>query len=135
LRAASQVTNAQDPYGNFLELRYGPQTNPTNREQALKDFFNVGHIEGLRLIVSHLKGPEAKTIITNVAETLSKYRQTMSPAEKAELGTYFYSDTGHTQIHQATSCYLSQDAQFRSTTSPVIEELLTTLTVVKPSSP
>jgi hypothetical protein len=135
LRAGAQAGHSPHPAEQFLELRYGPQTDPANRERALEDFFNVGHIEGLYLIVGNRTDAKTKKLVTEVAQIISNYRQTMTATEKSDLGAYFNSDAGRTQIHQATGSYQSKDAQFRSVTSPVIGELLTTLTAVKPSSP
>ena len=50
LQAAAQVKNAPRPVERFLELRYGPLTEPANRQKAFLDFFNVGHIKGLNML-------------------------------------------------------------------------------------
>jgi len=135
LRAGAQAGHSPDPAREFLELRYGPQTDPANREKALEDFFNVGHIEGLYLIVGHRTDAKTKKLVGEVATIIGDYRQTMSAAEKADLGAYFNSDAGRAQIHAATDDYQSKGSQFRSVTSPVVGQLLTTLTAVQPSSP
>jgi hypothetical protein len=130
LRAAAHLRHSPDPVGQFLERRYGPQTDPANREKAFVDFFNAGHIEGLYLIVGNRSDAQTKTLVAKVAQTIMDYRQMMSPAEKADLGTYFRSDAGRAQVHQAKSAFESKDVRFRSVTTPVIHEILTTLTEV-----
>jgi hypothetical protein len=135
LRAGAQAGHSPHPAREFLELRYGPQTDPANREKALEDFFNVGHIEGLYLIVGNRTDAKTKKLVGEVAGIIGEYRQTMSATEKADLGAYFNSDAGRAQIHAATDDYQSKSSQYRSITSPVVGELLTTLTAVKPSSP
>jgi len=129
LRAASQLGDSTDRVHDFLELRYGPQTDPANRQQAIVDFFNPGHIEGLYLIVGHKRNAQAQAVIADVARTIADYRDQMTPEEKAALGDYFRSDAGRAQIQNATAFYLAKDAGFRSITAPVIKELLTTLAV------
>lgn len=132
LRAGSQVGHVPHPAARFLELRYGPQTDPANREKALEDFFNVGHIEGLYLIVGNRNDARTKKLVNEVADIIGNYRQTMSATEKADLGAYFNSDAGRAQIHAATDDYESKSSQYRSVTSPVIGQLLTTLIAVRP---
>src|ERR1019366_3945073 len=54
LEAAAKVRNAPQPVERFMELRYGPLTDPANRQKAFLDFFNVGHIKGLNILVSRM---------------------------------------------------------------------------------
>lgn len=131
LRAGAQAGHSPHPARQFLELRYGPQTDPANREKAFKDLFNVGHIEGLYLIVGNRTDDKTKKLVGDVAQIITDYRKTMSPAEKANLEDYFNSDAGRAQVHEATSTYQSKDARFRSVATPVIQELLTTLTALQ----
>jgi hypothetical protein len=133
LRAGAQVGHSAHPAQRFLELRYGPQTEPANREKAFMDLFNAGHIEGLHLIVGGRTDPRTKALVAEVAKIIADYRQTMTPAEKADLSAYFRSDAGRAQIREATDSYQSKDARFRAVSTPVIQELLTTLTTL--SSP
>jgi hypothetical protein len=53
LQAAARVGPAAQPIERFMRLRYGPMANPANRQQAFLDFFNIGHIKGLTILVSH----------------------------------------------------------------------------------
>ena len=131
LRAAAHLGHSPDPVGEFLERRYGPQTDPANREKAFVDFFNAGHIEGLYLIVGNRSDTQTKTLVAKVAQTITSYREMMTPEEKDDLGAYFRSEAGRAQVHQAKSAFESKDVRFRSVTTPVINELLTTLTDIQ----
>ena len=133
LQAASQVGPAPQPVERFMELRYGPLTDPANRQKAFLDFFNIGHIKGLRLLVSRTPLEHRQANINAMAQWVADYRSTMTPEEKAALGAYVRSSGGSAKLHQATAQYLKQDVQFRASTAPVIQELMTTLaTVQKP---
>lgn len=133
LRAAAAVRNAPRPVERFLELRYGPLTEPANRQQAFLDFFNVGHIQGLQIITSHMADTQRQSNVAAMAQWIAEYRRTMSPAEKESLSTHLRSDAGRRTLQQATAQYLSQDVRYRAATAPVIEELMTTLaTIQKP---
>ena len=44
------AATATQPVEKFLELRYGPLTDPANRQRAFLDFFNIGHIKGLQIL-------------------------------------------------------------------------------------
>jgi hypothetical protein len=127
LRAAAHLGHSPDPVGEFLERRYGPQTDPANREKAFVDFFNAGHIEGLYLIVGNRSDPQTKKLVAKVAQTITDYRALMTPDEKADLGAYFRSDAGRAQVHEAKATFQSKDVRFRSVTTPVIKEILGTL--------
>src|SRR5258708_13680505 len=66
LRAGAQVGHSAHPAQRFLELRYGPQTDPANREKAFMDLFNAGHIEGLNLIVGCRTHPPTQPIVAQL---------------------------------------------------------------------
>jgi hypothetical protein len=127
LRAAARLRYSTNRVQDFLELRYGPQTDPANRQKAIEDLFNAGHIEGLYLIVGNQTNAQARAVVANVAQTIADYRREMTPEEKAGLGAFFRSDAGRSQIQEATACYQAKDVRFRSVTTPVIGELLATL--------
>jgi len=131
LRAGAAARNAPRPVERFLELRYGPLTEPANRRKAFLDFFNVGHIEGLQIMSRHMNGPQRETNTAAMAQWLADYRQTMSQEEKQALGAHLRSEAGRLAIRQATAQYLSQDVRYRATTAPVIRELMTTLAEVQ----
>jgi len=130
LRIGAQVRHSPHPARDFLELRYGPQTESANREKAFIDLFNAGHIEGLYLTVGNRTDPRTRQLIGDVAQIIAGYRQRMTPAEKASLGNYFFSPAGRAQIHDATGSYQSKSPQFRAVAAPVIQEILTTLTTL-----
>jgi len=130
LRAGAAARNDPKPVERFLELRYGPMTEPANRQKAFLDFFNVGHIEGLHLIVKHMPPEKRQSNITAMAQWVANYRTTMSPQEKASLRTHLNSPAGRLTIKQATSQYLSHDIRYRSSTEKVIRELMATLAEV-----
>ena len=131
LRAAAAVRNAPQPVERFLELRYGSQTEPQNRQAAFLDFFNVGHIQGLQLITSHMPPGQRQTNIAAMAQWIAEYRKSMTPAEKEALRAHLCSEAGHARIQKATAQYLGQDVRYRAATAPVITELMTTLTTVQ----
>ena len=131
LHAAAQLGHSTNRVHDFLELRYGPQTDPANREKAIEDLFNAGHIEGLYLIVGNRTNAQTKAMVAQVAQTIADYRREMTAKEQAGLGAYFRSDAGFAQVQEATTCYQAMDARFRSVTTPVIGELLSTLAATR----
>jgi hypothetical protein len=130
-RAAVAVGLHPRPVERFLELRYGPMTEPANRQKAFLDFFNVGHIQGLHLMVSHTPEPMRQPNINAMAQWVADYRRTMTPAEKESLGAYLRTQAGQNTLKQATAQYLAQDVYYRAATAPVIAELMATLTAVQ----
>ncbi len=131
IRAAVAAKNAPRPVDRFLELRYGSMSDPANRQKAFLDFFNVGHIEGLQIIVRHTPESMKRSNTEAMARWVAEYRQTMTPEEKRALGEIFNSDNGRTRLQQATAKYLQQDVYYRAHTAPVITELMTTVAVVQ----
>lgn len=131
LKAGFAARHAPVPAKQFLELRYGPQTNPTNRTAAFIDLFNVGHIEGLYLIAGNRTDSGTRKGVEDIAQILRDHRQSMTPEEKQALADYFGSPLGKAQIQQATAGYQSKDARFRAMAAPIIQELMTTLALVQ----
>ena len=131
VRAAVASRNAERPVERFLELRYGPLTEPANRQKAFLDFFNVGHIEGLQILVRRAPESRRPVAIAAMAEWVADYRKTMSPEEKAALGAFLRTEPGQQTVQQATAKYLSQDVHYRAATAPVIRELMATLAEVQ----
>ena len=127
LRAAVASRNAPRPVERYLELRYGPLTEPANREKAFLDFFNVGHIEGLQVLVKRMPESRRSGSIAGMAQWVADYRKNLSPEEKEALGAYLRTDAGRLTIQQASAKYLSQDVYYRAATAPVIRELMATL--------
>jgi hypothetical protein len=131
LRAAAAVGYSEKPVERFLELRYGNLTDPANRQKAFLDFFNMGHIEGLYILVERTDPSYRQTSINGMAQWVADYRRTMSPEEKAALKSYAQSAAGRATIREATSYYLGQDVRYRVATAGVISELLKTLAEVQ----
>jgi hypothetical protein len=131
LQAAARVGPAPRPVERFLELRYGPMSNPANRQKAFLDFFNIGHIKGLDMLVSRMDPAHRQPNISAMAEWVANYRATLTPREKAALGAYLRSDVGHATLQQAAAQYLRQDVHFRASTGPVVRELMTTVATVQ----
>jgi len=131
LRAAAAVRHAPKPVERFLEIRYGPLTDPANSRRAFLEFFNVGHIEGLYMISRHTPPAMQKANIAAMASWLSHYRSNLPPEEKQALHEYLNSASGRAAIKQATAQYLSKDVHYRALTAPVIAELMTTLAQVQ----
>jgi hypothetical protein len=131
LQAAAQVKNAPRPVERFLELRYGPLTDPANRQAAFLDFFNVGHIIGLNILASRLPTEKRQSNTTAMAQWVANYRTTMTPEEKAALGAYVTSPAGRATLQRAAAQYLRQDVRFRANGARVTEELMTTLAAVQ----
>ncbi len=131
IRAALQARNSPRPAERFLELRYGPLTEPANRQKAFLDFFDIDHIEGLSRIVGHMGAAQKQTNIAATAQWIANYRETMSVEEKASLRNYLNSKTGRSTLQKATADYLKRDVTYRSATAPVIKELMATLAAVQ----
>ncbi len=131
VRAARAVRDAPNPVERFLELRYGPLTEATNRQKAFLDFFDVGHIQGLHLLVTHMSEAERRRDIAAMAEWVAKYRAGLSPQERQSLRATLDAPSGHAMVQAATAQYLQQDAHYRASTAPVISELMATLTAIR----
>jgi len=135
LQAASRVGPAPKPVERFMQLRYGPMANPANRQKAFLDFFNIGHIKGLNILVARTYPSQRQANIDAMAQWVANYRATLTPDEKAALGAYVNSDAGRATIQQATAEYMREDARFRASTAGVVQELLTTLATVRKPFP
>jgi len=131
IRAGLAARDAPQPVERFLELRYGTMAEPANRQKAFLDFFNVGHIEGLHLMVTHMQDGERQTNIAAMARWVADYRRTMSPEEKQALNALLNTPDGRRMLRQATAHYLAQDVHYRAATASVIQELLTTVVAVQ----
>ena len=131
VRAGIAAKDAPKPVERYLELRYGPLTDPANRQRAFLDFFNVGHIQGLHVLVQHAPESRRAEGIHGMAQWIADYRRTMTPAERQALGNFLRSDAGRTAVQQATAQYLSHDVRYRHATASVIAELMTTLAAVQ----
>jgi hypothetical protein len=131
LRAAAAVRNTSKPVERFLELRYSPLSEPVNRQRAFLDFFNVGHIDGLYILVGRIPSGRRQSRIDDMARWIADYRQTISPEEKDALAMYLRSEAGRAMLQQATAQYLQKDVRFRGATAGVIRELMATLAAIQ----
>jgi hypothetical protein len=131
LRAAFLARNAPRPAERFLEVRYGPLTDPANRQRAFLDFFDLDHMNGLHRIVGHIPAARKNNVIGGMAQWIADYRNTMSPDEKANLRACLQSDAGRGILRQATAEYLRRDVQYRASTAPVIAELMATMAAIQ----
>lgn len=134
VRAGIAARHVRDPNQRievFLQARYGPLTEATNRERAFLDFFDVNHIKGLNFIVSHTPAPMKAANTQAMADWIAHYRQTMSAEEKNDLQMRLNSDDGRAMLRQATRQYQSQDVYYRAAQQAVIRELMTTLAALR----
>jgi hypothetical protein len=131
IRAGIAVRNEPQPLEPFLELRYGPMTDPANRRKAFLNFFNPEHIQGMNLLVSHMPAAKRQANINATAEWIARYRKNMTPEEKQSLGNYLRTKDAARTLQQATAEYLSQDVHYRAASAAVIAELMTTLAEVQ----
>ena len=83
VRAAIQAKDAPQPVERFLELRYGPLTDPANRQRAFLDFFNIGHIKGLHYLAGRMGSQQRQASTAAMAQWVADYRTTMTPDERA----------------------------------------------------
>jgi hypothetical protein len=134
VRAGLAARHIQDPQARveaFLEARYGPLTDPANRERAFLDFFNVDHIKGLNFIVSHTPANQKQANTQAMAQWIAGYRNTMSPEERTVLQAHLNTDAGRAMLRQATGQYQAQDVYYRGAQRAVINELMTTLAALR----
>lgn len=125
--AARHVREPNARIKTFLEARYGPMTEPTNRQNAFLGFFDVDHIKGFGLLVSHTPMKERQANTQAMAEWIANYRDSMTPAERTTLQTCLNSEAGRASLRQATAQYQSQDVYFRGAQKQVIAQLMITL--------
>jgi hypothetical protein len=134
VQAGLKARNIREPQPRveaFLEARYGPLTEPANRQRAFLDFFNQDHIKGLNFIVSHTPTEQKQANTQAMAEWIANYRNTMSPDERVALQARLNSEEGRALLRQATARYQAQDVYFRGAQKPVIRELMTTLAALR----
>jgi hypothetical protein len=124
---ARKIPDADERFRKYLELRYGSLSDPANRKKAFLDFFNVEHVKSLQFLVKHTPDNLRQANIDASARWLAQYRESLTPAEREELGAELASPDGRSMLRAATAQYNSQDVQYRGQTVPVISQLLTTI--------
>ena len=125
--AARNIADADQRFQKYLEGRYGPQSDPANREKAFLDFFNVDHIRALQLVVRHSPEGQRQANINATAKWVAQYRESLSAQQRADLGARLQTPDGRAMLRRATAQYNSQDVQYRGQTAPVISQLLKTI--------
>jgi len=130
IRAGIAARHIQDPdlrFQKFLEGRYGPQSDPANRQKAFLDFFNKDHIRALQLLVRHSPPGMRQANIEATAKWVQQFRESLTAQQRADLNAQLQAAGGRGLLQQATAQYNSQDVQYRGQTAPVISELLKTI--------
>ena len=130
LKAGAMSRHAENPFERFLELRYGPMTEPINRQKAFLGFFDADHMEGMRRLVGYMKPGERETNIAASARWIANYRESMSDPEKQSLAEWLHSEQGRVTLQRSSALYRSRDVWYRASTEPVIRELMTTFTML-----
>ncbi len=125
--AARQVREPDARIEAFLQARYGPLTDPVNRQKAFLDFFNVDHIKGLNFIVEHTPRNQKQANTQAMAQWIASYRSAMSQEERSALRARINSGTGQALLRQATAQFQSQDVYYRAAQQAVVRELMMTL--------
>ncbi len=135
IRAGIAARDIHDPdkrFEKFLEGRYGPQTDPANREKAFLGFFDQDHIRAMQLLVKHSPANQRQANINASANWVEKYRENLTPGQRAELSARLFSPQGNQMLKQATALYNTQDVYYRDQTTPVISQLLKTISSLQP---
>jgi hypothetical protein len=129
--AARHIPDADRRIQKYLETRYGPLSDPTNREKAFVDFFNLEHIKALQLMVRHSPETQRASNILAMARWVEGYRESLTPQERASLSARFGTPEGRAMLRKATAQYNSQDVYYRGHTAAVISQLLKTINGVQ----
>jgi hypothetical protein len=131
IRAGLAAKNIPEPKARvetFLATRYGPLTEPANRQRAFLDLFNVDHTKALDFIAGQTPAGQKQADTQAMADWVAQYRKTMSKEERAALRTRMNSESGRTMLQQSTAHYFAQDEATRAAQKPVMSELTSTLT-------
>jgi hypothetical protein len=136
IRAGLAARPLKDPDARlhkYLEGRYGPMSEATNRERVFVDFFNPERIKTLQFLVQHAPEEQRQANIDAMSRWLAGYRAGLTSAERAALNARFQQPEGRALLSRATAQYNAQDVHYRGQTAPVISELLRTLNEVEQS--
>lgn len=129
--AARAIENGDERLLKYLELRYGPMSDPAVRQRVFLDFFNVERIQALQFLVRHAPEERRRENVEAMARWVVSYRESLSPEEMAALRDQLQSAEGPATLRRATDQYNAQDVHYRGATAPVISELLRTLHTVQ----
>ena len=131
VRAGLAARDIQPPRARveaFLTARYGPLTDPANRQRAFLDLFNVDHTKALDFIAGRSPASQKQADTQAMAEWIAQHRKTMSKEERAALRTFINSESGKSILQRSTAHYMAQEESVRNAQNPVMMELTATLT-------
>ena len=131
VRAGLAARNIPQPKARveaFLTTRYGPLTEPANRQRAFLDLFNVDHTKALDLIAGHGPANQQQADTQAMAEWIAQYRKTMLAEEWAALRARINSASGQSMLQRSTAHFMAQEESVRNAQKPVMMELTATLT-------
>lgn len=134
LRAGIAVRKIADPetrLNKYLELRYGPMSDPANRQKVFMDYFNVDHIKALQLMLKHVPKEQRQATIQASSHWIENYRESLTPEQAAALKAQLLSPEGQAAMRRATAQYNNQSVEYRGQTIPVISQLLKTIAYVQ----
>lgn len=133
--AARTISDPDQRFARYIEGRYGPQTDPVNREKAFLSFFDPEQIRTLQLLVQHSPENQRQANIDASAHWVRQYRESMTVQQRRELRARLQTPEGQGMLRKATALYNSQDVEYRGRTSPVISQLLKTVASAQNESP
>jgi hypothetical protein len=126
--AAKNVPQPKERVETFLTVRYGPLTEPANRQRAFLDLFNVEHTKALDFISGRTPASQKEADTQAMADWVARYRKTMSKEERAALRACINSAAGKNMLQRSSAHYMAQEESIRKAQKPVMTELTTTLT-------
>ena len=126
--AAKNIPQPKERVETFLTVRYGPLTEPANRQRAFLDLFNVEHTRALDFISGHSPSSQKEADTQAMADWIAHYRKTMSKEERAALRACINSEAGRNMLKRSTADYMAHEESIRKAQKPVMTELTTTLT-------
>jgi len=130
VRAGIAARNIKDPAARlekYLAERYGPQTDPANRQKVFLNMFNPEHIRAMHFMMQHSPEAQRRANMQAMAKWLENYRNSLKPVEWDALSAQLQGPEGQARLRQATAEYDRQDVYYRGMTAPVIGQLLTTI--------
>ena len=126
--AARNIPQPKARVEAFLTARYGPLTDPANRQHAFLDLFNVDHTKALDFIAGHGPANQQQADTQAMAEWIAQYRKTMSAEERSALRARVNSASGQSMLKQSTAHFMAQEESVRNVQKPVMMEITATLT-------
>ncbi len=125
--AARTIANPDARLDKYLEVRYGPQSDPANRRKVFLDFFNLDHIKALQMMVRHSPSDQKRANVLAMSRWVEGFRNSLRPEDRTALSAELQTEAGRAMLGQATAQYNAQDVHYRGLTAPVISQLLTTI--------